>query len=291
MQLKQTIVTCAEHGINGIDDITLAYTLFEPAGAAKGDIVCVHGLTRQKRDFDFIAIYLAAHGYRVFSFDAPGRGESSPLPPAFYDLSYYADIFYAALKNLGITQPHWIGTSMGGLIALTMAAKAQAQNFASLTLVDITHKPHAAACARIADYVLEDLPILQSVEQYLEIQKINLPLGNVAENVWQHYAEHQLRKTDGGYKFHFDPKIARMAQPALRSPIDITAGIAALSCPLSLIAGGKSDLCTKAEIEDLMQLRSDLALHICPDAGHIPALADTATQKFVLDFINHASSQ
>src|SRR5690606_4543562 len=98
MQLKQTIVTCAEHGINGIDDITLAYTLFEPAGAAKGDIVCVHGLTRQKRDFDLIATHLAAHGYRVFSFDAPRRGESSPLPPAFYDLSYYADIFYTALK-------------------------------------------------------------------------------------------------------------------------------------------------------------------------------------------------
>lgn len=288
MQIASVTVTSAQHGIAAAGDITLVYTLFEPQGSAKGNVICVHGLTRQKRDFDFIASSLTAHGYRVFSFDAPGRGESSHLPPELYDLAYYADIFAAALTALSINHPHWIGTSMGGLIALTMAAKGYAQNFASLTLVDITHKPNAAACARIADYVVEDLPILQSVEQYLEIQKINLPLGNVSEDVWQHYAEHQLRPADGGYKFHFDPKIARRAQPALRHPIDITAGVTALTCPLSLIAGGKSDLCTKAEVEDLMKLRADLALHICPDAGHIPALADEPTQKFVLDFIDHA---
>ena len=288
MQMKEILVPAAAHGIPRLDAVTLAYTLFEPPAAPKGDVVCLHGLTRQKRDFDFIAQYLAAQGYRVFSFDAPGRGESSHLPPDFYDLTYYADIFHAALKTLSIDHPHWVGTSMGGLIALTMAAKGYAQNFASLTLVDITHQPNAAACARIADYVVEDLPLLQSVEQYLAIQKVNLPLGTVSDDVWQHYAEHQLRKTDGGYAFHFDPKIARLAQPALRTPIDITAGVTALRCPLSLIAGGQSDLCTKDEIEDLMTLRADLALHICPDAGHIPALADEPTQKFVLDFINLA---
>lgn len=288
MQILSVQVPAEAHGITALDDVTLAYSLFEPAGNRKGDVVCVHGLTRQKRDFDYIATFLAAGGYRVFSFDAPGRGESSPLPPAFYDLAFYADIFNAALQTLRIEHPHWIGTSMGGLIALTMAAKGLAKNFASLTLVDITHQPNAAACARIADYVVEDLPVLQSIEQYLDIQKVNLPLGTVSEDVWQHYAEHQLRKTDGGYRFHFDPKIARLAQPALRRPIDITNGITALACPLALVAGGKSDLCTKTEIGDLMRLRTDLQLHICPDAGHIPALADAPTQKFILDFLDQA---
>lgn len=288
MQTKEVLIPAAAHGVIGMGAVTLAYVVFAPDGAAKGDVVCLHGLTRQKRDFDFIAQYLAAHGYRVFSFDAPGRGESSHLAPEFYDLSYYAGIFHGALETLSIKKPHWIGTSMGGLVALVMAARGYAQNFAGLTLVDITHKPNAAACARIADYVVEDLPILPSVAQYLEIQKINLPLGTVPENVWQHYAEHQLRETAGGYKFHFDPKIARLAQPALRRPIDITAGVTALACPLSLIAGGKSDLCTGQEIEDLMKLRPDLALHLCPDAGHIPALADRPTQAFIRDFINQA---
>ncbi len=288
MHITSVKVSAAQHGIRDIGDIALAYSVFEPPAEKKGDVICVHGLTRQKHDFDYIATYLATGGYRVLSFDAPGRGESSHLPPELYDLSFYADIFNGALAALHIDHPHWIGTSMGGLIALTMAAKGYAQSFASLTLVDITHKPNAAACARIADYVIEDLPVLQSIEQYMAIQKINLPLGNVPEAVWEHYAVHQLRKTDGGYKFHFDPKIARLAQPALRQPIDITAGVKALSCPIALIAGGLSDLCTKAEIEDLMQLRADLHLHICPDAGHIPALADAPTQQFMLDFLDQA---
>ena len=289
MQISSVHVSATAHGIAALHDVTLAYSLFEPAGDKKGDVVCVHGLTRQKRDFDHIAAHLAAGGYRVFSFDAPGRGESSRLPPEFYDLSFYADIFSGALHTLRIDRPHWIGTSMGGLIALTMAAKGYAKNFASLTLVDITHRPNAAACARIADYVVEDLPVLQSLRQYLDILKTNLPLGNVSEDIWQHYAEHQLRTTDDGYRFHFDPKIARLAQPALRKPINITGGVTALaSCPLALVAGGKSDLCTKAEIEDLMRLRADLQLHLCPDAGHVPALADAPTQKFIRDFIDHA---
>jgi len=288
MQLESLSLPPAQHGIAGLAGVTLAYAFFPPAGDVKGDVVCLHGLTRQKRDFDYIAAPLAAAGYRVFSFDAPGRGESSHLPPEFYDLSVYADIFHAALAALHLGRPHWIGTSMGGLIALTMAAKGYAQNFASLTLVDITHRPNAAACARIADYVVEDLPILPGVEQYLGILKTNLPLGNVSEDVWRHYAEHQLRAAGDGYRFHFDPKIARLAQPALRQQIDITAGVTALSCPLALVAGGKSDLCTKAEIEDLMRLRADLHLHLCPDAGHVPALADAPTQKFILDFIRHA---
>lgn len=288
MHITSVHVPAAQHGIAPIGDVTLAYSVFEAAGDKKGDVVCVHGLTRQKRDFDFIAQSLATAGYRVLSFDTPGRGESSHLPPAFYDLTHYADIFNGALQELHIHAPHWIGTSMGGLIALTMAAKGYARHFASLTLVDITHKPNAVACARIADYVIEDLPLMQSIEQYMAIQKINLPLGNVPENVWQHYAEHQLRPADGGYKFHFDPKIARLAQPALRQPIDMTAGITALACPLALVAGGKSDLCTKVEIEDLAGLRADLHLHMCPDAGHIPALADVPTQEFIRAFLDHA---
>lgn len=288
MKLSTCTVKSSIHGVPNLPDVTLAYTDFPASVPEKGTVVCVHGLTRQKRDFDFLAEHLATQGYHVLSFDTPGRGESDHLPPDFYDLHFYADIFHAALQTLGIEKPHWIGTSMGGLIALTMAAKGQTKNFASLTLVDITHKPNAAACARIADYVVEDLPLLASIAQYLEVLKLNLPLGDVPEHVWEHYATHQLRPADGGFRFHFDPKIARLAQPALRKPIDITAGVTALSCPLALVAGGLSDLCAVDEIADLQKLKPQMQLHLCPDAGHIPALADRATQDFITSFLDQA---
>lgn len=271
----------------------LACVRFDPPPACevRGDIVAVHGLTRQKRDFDFIGAALAAQGWRFFAFDAPGRGESLRIAPEEYHLARYADIFAALLQRHFSAHVHWIGTSMGGLIALEMSAHGQAAQLASLTLVDITHKPHPAACARIADYVVENLPVMPSIETYLDVLKINLPLGNVSDAVWRHYAEHQLRQTEAGYIFHFDPKIARLAAPALRAGIDITAGVQNLSCPLALIAGGKSDLCTTQEIADLQKLKPTLTLHICPDAGHIPALADRETQNFISGFINRAGAQ
>lgn len=259
-----------------------------PAGVhTRGTVVAVHGLTRQKRDFDYIGRALAAEGWQVYALDTPGRGESMRLPPEEYHLDKYAEIFASALRASFDAPVHWLGTSMGGLIALTMAARGDGDLFKTVTLIDITHKPHPAACARIADYVVENLPTLPSVEAYLDVLKVNLPLGDVSDDVWRHYAEHQLRKTDSGYIFHFDPKMARLAAPMLRAGVDITDGVQKLSCPLALVAGGKSDLCTAQEIADLQALRPDLQLHICPDAGHVPALADRPTQKFMTEFIAH----
>jgi pimeloyl-ACP methyl ester carboxylesterase len=270
----------------------LACARFDPPPevAERGTVVAVHGLTRQKHDFDFIGGALAAQGWRFFAFDAPGRGESPRLAPEDYHLARYADIFAEMLQRHFTGPVHWIGTSMGGLIALEMSSQGKAAQLASLTLVDITHRPHPAACARIADYVVEDLPVLPAVDAYLDALKNNLPLGNVSDAVWRHYAEHQLRKTEDGYIFHFDPKIARLAAPALRAGIDITAGIKNLSCPLALVAGGTSDLCTAQEIADLQALIPALALHLCPDAGHIPALADAETQNFIARFITRAAA-
>jgi len=265
----------------------LACIRFDPAAdiSLKGTVVAVHGLTRQKRDFDYLGHALAVRGWRFYAFDAPGRGESLRLPPEEYHLTRYAEIFAAMLKKHFAAPVHWIGTSMGGLIALEMLAQDMAPNFASLTLVDITHKPNPAACARIADYVIENLPVLPSVDVLIDILKVNLPLGPVADDVWRHYAEHQLRKTDAGYVFHFDPTIARLAAPALRAGIDITSGAEKIACPVALVAGGKSDLCTAAEIADLQRIRPDLALHIYPEAGHVPALADAETQAFIENFM------
>ncbi len=266
-------------------ECNIAVARFDATTEKKGTVVAVHGLTRQKRDFDFLAAHLTSAGYDVYAMDTPGRGDSGHLDPTLYHLDTYAALFADTLQKLSLPPVHWVGTSMGGLIAMTMGAQGHADLFRSLTLVDITHKPNATACARIADYVIEASPVLESVAQYLAILKQNLPLGDVSEAVWQHYALHQLRKVDGGYMFHFDPKIARLAGPALRNPIDITDGLEKITCPIALVAGGLSDLCTTAEIDALRQLKPNIKIHICPDAGHIPALADVPTQTFISDFM------
>lgn len=274
----------------GDEFVTLAYAEWSPAPGKnlKGTVVAVHGLTRQKRDFDFIAESLASAGYRVIAPDAPGRGESSRFEdPQLYGVDIYAGVFAAFLDTMQLPRVHWIGTSMGGLIALAMAmgfgGSGLEERFETLTLVDITHRPSRQGLDRITAYITENLPTFSGPEQYEAALRQNLPLGDVDDRVWHHYAQHQLRlQPDGRYAFHFDPKIARRALPELKGDIDLTLGLEKINCPLALVAGGVSDLCTLREIDDFMTLKPAALLHVVPGAGHVPALSDDATQQFIL---------
>ncbi len=260
----------------------ISYALWQPEGVSKGAVVCVHGLSRQKRDFDFVAEYLTKASFTVYAVDAPGRGGSMRFTdPDLYNVDVYADVFAEFLKQLGLKKVHWIGTSMGGLIAMMMAEKGYGNFFQTLTLVDITHKPNAEACKRIASYMTEEPVFLPDLDTYVSFLKNNLPLGDVPDNIWSHYAEHQLIRSEKGYTFHFDPKIARRALVDLKGPIDLGSGLAQIGCPVSLVAGGLSDLCTQAEVADFMKLKSQARLHMCPKAGHVPASADQETQLFI----------
>ena len=260
-----------------------------PVGVVRGTVLAVHGLTRQKRDFDDMAIYLAQAGYRVWSIDVPGRGGSSWLPSSqHYDINTYARIIAALIDQQAWGRVHWVGSSMGGLIALALAGQGRGDIMRSLTLVDVTHKPSAEACARIAGYLPDTLPLITDRAAYLAFVKQNLPLGNVSDAVWSRFADHQLVAVPGGYTPHFDPALVPLAKQALAQGIDMTDGLRAVTCPIALVAGGKSDLCTQAEIDDLCAVVGALRVYICADAGHIPALADEASNAFIRTFIDGA---
>ncbi len=257
---------------------------------ARGTVLAVHGLSRQKRDFDDMAAYLAAEGYDVWSVDVPGRGGSSWLSgPDDYTLDTYAHILAALVDQAGWGRVHWVGTSMGGLIAMTLALIGRGDVLQSLTLVDVTARPNPTACARIAAYMTDTLPVFATPEPYVAFVRQNLPLGDVADDVWQRFALHQLVKTPAGYTPHFDPNIVPGAKAALAAGIDVSAGLAAVTCPVALVAGEISDLCTSAEIADFQALKPAAPIHTCPDAGHIPALADAASNAFIAAFIKGAA--
>ncbi len=272
-------------------DITLAYARFRPEGKPVDTVVTVHGLTRQKRDADYIGAFLAQHGYDVFSVDAPGRGGSDWLEnPDDYSVLVYADIFKAFLEQMNLPRVHWLGTSMGGLIAMIMAFKGDAGFFKSLTLNDITHKPNGTALKRITGYLSETLPVFADRTQYETVLRQNLPLGPVPAEVWSHYAQHQLREAPNGYIYHYDPKLVRRALVDLQADVDFAAALPLIPCPVALIAGSVSDLCTQHEIGDFKTLRPDAKIHVVPGAGHVPALADDATQQFILEHLRNSAA-
>ncbi len=264
----------------------LAAMVSVPAGAARGVVLAVHGLTRQKRDFDDMAVALVQAGYEVWCVDVPGRGGSSWLPAAQdYTLDTYARVLAALIDHQGWGAVHWVGSSMGGLIAMTLPAIGRAEVLKTLTLVDVTHRPNAQACARIAGYMPDTLPLIVDRLAYRDFVRQNLPLGDVSDAVWARFSDHQLVAVPDGYLPHYDPNIVPLAKQVLAEGIDLEQGMRALTCPIALVAGEISDLCNAAEIAGLRAIRPDMPVFMCAGAGHIPALADDASNAFIARFI------
>ena len=120
MKFKQQSVQCI--GPSGLH--RMAYTEW---GARDNPrvLVCVHGLTRNGRDFDALAEAMSAH-YRVICPDVVGRGQSSHLrDPAAYGIPLYVADMVTLIARLNVATVHWVGTSMGGLIGMALAESAE----------------------------------------------------------------------------------------------------------------------------------------------------------------------
>ncbi len=105
----------------------LSYTLWRPSAAGEGApdraVICVHGLTRNGRDFDPLAGALAEAGFLVVCPDMVGRGKSEWLAaPEGYGLPQYCADVTSLIARLGVERVDWVGTSMGGLIGMMLAA-------------------------------------------------------------------------------------------------------------------------------------------------------------------------
>jgi pimeloyl-ACP methyl ester carboxylesterase len=120
-------------------------------------LVCVHGLTRQGRDFDTLAQDLSAE-YRVICPDVAGRGRSDRLPDAMaYGIPSYVADMVALVARLGVAQVDWVGTSMGGLIGLGVAGLAAADGgpglVRKLVLNDVGPTIEPSSLQRIGSYL------------------------------------------------------------------------------------------------------------------------------------------
>ena len=146
-------------------------------------LVCVHGLSRQGRDFDTLARALCAD-YRVVCPDVVGRGQSDWLAdPAGYQLPAYVGDMVTLLARLDATSVHWVGTSMGGLIGLGLAALPKSP-IERLVLNDVGPTIQADAIARIGTYL--GAPIrwnsLEEAADYL--WSISQGFGPHSRNEW-----------------------------------------------------------------------------------------------------------
>jgi pimeloyl-ACP methyl ester carboxylesterase len=249
----------------------IAFTRW-PGPTGAGTVVCVHGLTRNGRDFDRLAAALRAR-YTVLCPDMAGRGASDWLADAgLYGYPRYLADTAALLAARRLTEVDWIGTSMGGLIGLMMAAMPGTP-IRRLVLNDIGPFLPASALRRIADYVGRD-PVFDSVEE-LEayLRTAHAPFGPLADEDWRHMARYGHRRdADGRLRLHYDPAIGSAFQAAIQGDIDQWAVWDRIACPVLVLRGAESDLLT-AETAAAMAERGPKASVVeFPGIGHAPML-------------------
>jgi len=177
-------------------------------------VVCVHGLTRNGRDFDELARALCGR-WRVVCPDVAGRGDSDRLAdPMLYALPQYVADMVTLIARLDVEALDWVGTSMGGLIGMALAAQA-ATPVRRLVLNDAGPVVSLASLQRIAAYIgdMRAFPTIEQAEDY--VRRICAPFGPHSEAQWRQLTEAWMKKGDDGWRPNYDPAIAEAYRAAM----------------------------------------------------------------------------
>jgi len=245
-------------------------------------LICLHGLTRNGRDFDPLAQALSAD-FRVICPDLPGRGASDWLadPQLYVPPSYLAPMSHL-LAVIG-KPVAFLGTSLGGIVGMLLAA-CEGHPISRLVLNDVGALIPAAALARIRDYMGRqfDFADVAALTQHLRV--IHYPFGDLSAAQWAHLGTHSARSTpEGRVVMHYDPAIATPILANEPADADLSAIWGRVKIPVLTIRGESSDLLLP---ETLARMAADGAqTHVVENAGHAPALMDAPTIKVIRDFL------
>jgi pimeloyl-ACP methyl ester carboxylesterase len=279
-------------------------------------VLCVHGLARNSRDFDFLAAELA-RDCRVICPDVVGRGDSEWLADkSDYRFStYLAD---AAVLLARVTAPRrsvlsglfgrwpafrraskridWVGTSMGGLIGMLLAAKPGSP-IRRLVLNDVGPFVSWGSLYRLKCYVGngQSFPSVAAAESW--VRKVCAPFGRLTDKQWRHLARHSVSQAGkGDYRLRYDPGIGEGLRghhsdpefplgPNFLTGIDLWSTWAQVRCPVLVLRGADSDVLTRETVARMQAEKPGLQVVEFDGAGHAPALMDPAQTGAVTRFL------
>jgi len=234
-------------------------------------VVCVHGLTRNGRDFDALAEALAPH-FRVICPDVVGRGESDWLThKQDYGYPQYLADMTALIARAGVDSVAWVGTSMGGLIGMMLAAQPR-NPIRRLVVNDVGALVPRAALERLAAYVGKagSFATLEALERYL--RQVCAPFGPLTDAQWRHLAQCWARRNDdGSLSPAYDPGIGAAFSGELQDVV-LWPVWDAVACPTLVLRGVQSDLLLRETALEMTRRGPRAALEEFDGVGHAPAL-------------------
>jgi pimeloyl-ACP methyl ester carboxylesterase len=256
------------------------------AGAG-GALVCVHGLSRNARDFERVAEQLAGPHRHVLAYDVYGRGESSWLPrPELYDFPTYVGQAIALLTARGMTGVDWLGTSMGGLIGLALASSVPGL-IRRLILNDVGPFIPTASLQGMRDAAVDpNFSDMGVVEQVL--RQRHADFGPIDDAGWRRMAETSVRPREGGgWRLHFDPAIyngLKTSKPADVVLWDLWAKLPR-DLPVLVLRGETSALLPRATALGMVASRPGVTLAEIPQCGHAPSLYPPDQIRVIADWL------
>lgn len=258
-------------------------------------LICVHGLSRQGRDFDVLAAALAGD-YRIVCPDVVGRGHSDWLadPMAYAVPTYVADMV-TLLARLDARELHFLGTSMGGLIGIGLASLANSP-VQRLVLNDVGPMIEPPASARIAEYVGRNMHFPDEQAAAVYLRDVSAGFGPMSDAQWMALTRPMLRPdpdgAPGAVRLHYDPQIAvpiraMTAEILAAATQHLWQAYDAIRCPTLLLRGADSDLLSHATAQEMTRRGPRARLIEFAGVGHAPMLVVpdqiAAVREFLLE--------
>lgn len=255
---------------------------------AKPLCLCLHGLTRNSRDFDDFAPILAEHGFPVLALDMRGRGESEYAEnTATYSMETYVRDCLGWLDHFQVGSAVWIGSSMGGGISMYAGAVAP-DRVRGLILNDIAPEIDPKGVENIRKIAGKGGPVRSWSDAARRCRDVN---GHVhpdedSDDFWLTFARRTHRQTGPGkFRSDYDPAILA-ALGGGPSPEDRWKAFDLLrEIPTLLVRGALSELVTREIVERMMLRKPDLDYIEVPNTGHTPLLTESIAREAIISWL------
>ena len=254
--------------VSAADGIALAVEIRNPAGAPT--LLFAHGFGQTRGAWRGTAAALAAQGYRCVSFDSRGHGESERVPGGDYHMEQFVGDL-RLLAHAELRKPILVGASMGGLLGLVLAGEIDPDAFRALVLVDITPRWETAGVERILAFMQAHPDGFASYEEAAE--EIARYMPHRAERKTEDQLRPLLREgSDGRLRWHWDPALlSGLVSESERYQPRLMAATAKVRVPVLLLSGGRSDVVSRDNVLEFLQLVPHAEHVELPRATHMVA--------------------
>ncbi len=247
-------------------------------------LLCLAGLTRTMRDFDYVLPYLGAA--RVIRMDYRGRGGSGWSGAGTYTVAQEGADALALLDHLGVARAAVLGTSRGGLIGMLLAAVAK-DRLLGLCLNDVGPELNHDGLVRIQDYVGRNPAVRTHPEMAALLPRVMEGFDAVPAARWQAEAEKHYVQGPDGLRITYDPALRAAFLAAVAAPpVDMWPLFDALAgLPVAMIRGANSDLISAQTVADMQARRPDMIFAEVPGRAHIPFLDEPESLAVIAAFL------